>query len=91
MSDGDATTEYTDRVVAVHEDHREEAALRLRDHTPHGGYTALVEAADDAGLDLTSVSDGEVVGEATLTDDGEVIAFTTDPNGDEGNADVQSD
>lgn len=69
---------YTDRVITVHEEHRDEAALRLEDHTPHGGYTALVEAADEAGVDLTDVSDGQTVGRATLTPDGDVIAFTTE-------------
>lgn len=69
---------YSGRVIAVWEEHRDEAALRLEDHTPHGGYTALVEAADEAGVDLTSVKGGQAIGRAKLTEDGDVVSFTPD-------------
>lgn len=72
------TDEYTDAVVAVRQSHDEEYALRLRDWTPPGGYTALVESALDADVDLTDLSDGEAVGRATVTADGEVTHFTTE-------------
>lgn len=80
------TDRYTDRVIAVEVEEKDEVELRLADWTPSGGYTALVDAADRAGLDLTEYNDGETVAVATLDADGNVESFA--PPGDEFYADA---
>lgn len=65
---------YVDRVITVHADSWE-SSVRLADHTPHSGYTALAEAADDAGIDVQRYADAKTIAVAVLGADGDVEAF----------------
>lgn len=68
--------EYTDTVVLDVMD--AERRVCLSNWTPSGAYDALMEAVLQAGVDLDNYSHDDTVGRATVTEDGEVISFTTD-------------
>lgn len=69
---------YVDTVRAVDGGHPNDPSPVMSDWTPAGGYINLLEATDDAGIDLSEYSIGETIAVAVMDDDGNVLEFYPD-------------